>query len=276
MYDIRDHVLQRSVSSEKTYTLTCKEGSFLLPDAELVVYWKQEYHRMHAVQIGDGMKLVLRYEAPAIDVTVLPVHAIEQGLAVYKEYDEDTDARLVYLYKYAAGDAWRQIINRYLQHIGSTGTLTVEKWFTRLRWIEVQSSSFLATPHSFSEYLAYMVGICLAYGKPKQIVDARVISWHVGLPMLWSLAEQYPLFQQMREVLAEAWIFMVHSVQNQQVGSLVQLTIHDAWLLDILEGIRFDTQATSSRYEQLNEKLLTFLWEENTILANSVLKFVSK
>ncbi len=78
MYDIRDYVLQRAIVSERTYTFSCKEGSFLLPDAELAVYRKQEFQRMRASQIGDGMKVVLRYDALAFEYTTLSVHAIEQ------------------------------------------------------------------------------------------------------------------------------------------------------------------------------------------------------
>lgn len=133
MYAIRDHVIGRSFLSEKEFALSCKEGNFLLPDAEIVVHRKQEFHRMHPKHIGNGMKIPLHYPVRNFIHENLPVHAIESGLSVYKEYDEERDDWSTYLYKYAAGEEGRQKIQHYLQQIGSKGVLVTEKGFTRIQ-----------------------------------------------------------------------------------------------------------------------------------------------
>lgn len=69
----------------------------------------------------------------------------------------------------------------------------------------------------------------------------------------------YPSLEQLRDELAKEGIFMVTSVQKQHLGSLVQISIHDEWMLDILEAIRLDKSPRTSRYDQLVEKLLGFL-----------------
>lgn len=75
MQDISDHLIVKSRFSEKKLTVSCKEGKFLVPDAEVVVFWKQKFHRIHVQQIGDGMKLVLCY--PPHKIPKLSVHAVE-------------------------------------------------------------------------------------------------------------------------------------------------------------------------------------------------------
>lgn len=274
MYDIRDHVIWRTPASEKECAVSCKEGNFLLSDAEVVVYRKQEFHRMHPKNIGDGMRIPLHYPAHNFVHGDLPIHALESGLCAYKEYDEESDVWSTYLYKYAAGEEGREKIQRYLKQIGSNGVLIVEKGFTRIEWMATNTTLDMYV--SFQEKLAYMIGICLWYGKPKQIGDDRLMSWHIWLPLIWSLGHIYPSLEQLRDELAREGIFLVTSVQKQQVGSLVQISIHDEWVLDILESIRFGQHASVSRYEQLTDKLLSFLWDEKGILDNSVLKFVSK
>gem|GEM_PF-4418545 len=61
MVDIRNYVCAKTPVSEKRYTVTCKEGVFTLPDAEIVVYWKQNFQWMLPQQIGDGMSIPLFY-----------------------------------------------------------------------------------------------------------------------------------------------------------------------------------------------------------------------
>lgn len=75
MYDIRKHVCIKTLVSSKEYTIVAKEGTFLVPDAEILVVRKKELHRIHATQIGDGMKVVLQY--PALPERELPLQAIE-------------------------------------------------------------------------------------------------------------------------------------------------------------------------------------------------------
>ncbi len=274
MYDIRKHVCMKTLVSPKEYTLVCKEGTFLVPDAELLVIRKKELQRIPTAQIGDGMKVVVQY--PILPEIELPVQAIEAWLSVYQEYDEDSDQRATYLYKYTWGDQWRALLNTYLQQKGSRWVCRVEKWFTRLDGIGVRAEQMLPTYSTLADQLGCMIWICLWYGKPKQIAQGRVMSWHVWLPLVWSLAHLVPALEAMWDALAMHGIFIVRSVQTQQVGTLLQLTIHDAYLLDILEGIRLWKTATDQRYKELTEMIMSLLWAQGSILPNSVLKFVSK
>jgi hypothetical protein len=165
MYDIRNHVFIGKALSEKECVITFKEGKFLVPDAELLVYWKQKTHWIAAKQIGDGMKLILHY--PTRQFVVSSPHAFEAGLSVYKEYDETTDLRSIYLYKYVWGDEWRKKINAFLRQIGSSWTLSVEKWFTRLSWTLLSVPDLLTLSTTIDLQVAFMVWLCLAYGKTK-------------------------------------------------------------------------------------------------------------
>jgi hypothetical protein len=220
------------------------------------------------------MKVVAQY--PSLPVIELPVQAIEAWLSVYQEYDEDSDQRATYLYKYMWGDDWRALLTTYLQQKGSAWVLTVQKWFTRLEGIAVRGELLIPTYTTLEDQLGCMIWICLWYGKPKQIVDGRVMSWHVWLPLMWSLAHLIPALEAIRDALAIQGMFIVRSIQTQQVGTLLQLTIHDAYLLDILEGIRLWKTAPDQRYKELTNAITTLLSIQGSILPNSVLKFVSK
>jgi hypothetical protein len=220
------------------------------------------------------MRIVLQY--PVLPEIELPLQAIEAWLSVYQEYDEDTDQRATYLYKYMWWDVWRALLNTYLQQKGSAWVLTIQKWFTHLEWISVRADFLLPTYTTLADQLWCMIWLCLWYGKPKQILDGRVMSWHVWLPLVWSLAHLVQVLETIWDALAVQGIFIVRSLQTQQVGTLLQLTIHDAYLLDILEGIRLWKTASDQRYNELMDAIMSLLWTQGSILPNSVLKFVSK
>lgn len=274
MQDISDHLIVKSRFSEKKLTVSCKEGKFLVPDAEVVVFWKQKFHRIHVQQIGDGMKLVLCY--PPHKIPKLSVHAVETWLCLYQEYDESTDNLKTYLYKYSWGETWRMIVNNYLKTSGSTCFLMTEKWFTRVLWTTINVSSLLPTFSTFTDQLSCLVGVCLWYGKPKQITSDRCLSRHVVIPLVWSLAMVYPLLQKLIEDLAREGVFMVCSEQQQKVGSLLQITLYDEQLLDILSKIWLGTTPAQSRYTHLSQELADMIWEAHKRWENSVLKFVTK
>jgi hypothetical protein len=109
--------------------------------------------------------------------------------------------------------------------------------------------------------------------KPKQTIDNYLMSWHVGIPLIWTLANIYPILETFWDNLANEGIFLVRSFQQQRLWTLVQLTIYDDRLLDILESIWSGEKHSRWRYEQILAKVCQEIWADDIRLSNSVWNF---
>ena len=85
------------------------EGDFSVPDAEVLIYRKQALHRISTKQIGDGMQLIVGF--PLTPLTIDEQSYI-RGMSLYTAYDETTNQRQTYLYKFPKNDAWKATIQR--------------------------------------------------------------------------------------------------------------------------------------------------------------------
>lgn len=276
MYTIHDNLFIKQKLSEKEYQLSCAQGTFLVPDAEVLVYRKQDVQWMRTSQIGDGMEIILHF--PKVAHPPLSVHAVEAWLSVYHEYDEERNERDAYLYKYGGGDYGRERIQNFLRSIGSVWEIFVERWFTRFRGFcinEIKTYTHLVDA-DFCEQFAFLIWLCIGYGKPKQIVNDRIMSRHVWLPIVWSIAYLYEYIDAVCARLWQEGIYMVRSLQMQRIGSFMQCTIHDNEVLDYIDTIRTGNNYATTRWAYVLNKIYTLLWAGDERLHNSVLKFISK
>lgn len=271
MYDIRAYVYARTwITFSGTVEYIAKEGRFLLPNTEVLVYRKWDLHWIVAKQLGDGMKLLLQYPSESYRFSN---DAFMKGMSLYQEYDEDSDQWKTYLYKYGWGDVWKQHIQQILKEKILPVTLLSEKWFLRLQIDAVLSWEVLLT---YEDAFSYLLGVCIAYGKPKVHSDGEMVARHVWLPLVGSITTKRDHIQKVFETLGWYGIFISYTQQSQKFGSLIQMHIQDQEVLTALHQLWWWKDRQLPVWYASLEHMIDQIYDASPKKMNSVLKFIWK
>ena len=287
MLDLTPHLITWKKNSDTLLVIDTPEGDFSVPDAEVLIYRKQALHWISTKQIGDGLQLIVGF--PLTPLTIDEQSYI-RGMSLYTAYDETTNQRQTYLYKFPKNDAWKATIQRWFSLHWRDYTITPVDRFLTLAGVkpyEIATTQRLISPtRTRSELCSFLVGMCVAYGNVPVTKNPVLHTWTVSLPYVEHIDQYIDLLPQLRTALSAWGIFFTLTRQTQKIGYSLQITIHDREILQLLTTVLPDHRESIPKHDfftkQFPELLEKFSWENSldferiSLYSPSVWKFLSK
>ncbi len=162
-----------------------------MPLAEILVWWKRDWHWIKTNEIGDGMQPVYVAERPFM-LPKIDAAWLVRGMSLYKEFDEIKNIWSTYLYKFPKQDIYLETLQQVLS------THAPEYSVQRDRFVQLtgnvlphmnEDEAGIALTHSgHGGPISFLCGVCAAYGQLR--IDEDLTSVHATIPLVGSIAQQ--------------------------------------------------------------------------------------
>lgn len=242
-----NHLISRGSFSDRVYSIKFKEGEFYLPDDELLVRRKGNVHWVRANQVGDGMQLICVYRREKFQLdqllknqTFIPEDML-QGMQIYREYDEEKDETTIYLYKHAKDTKEIQYINNVLETYELAAQVKQQGHFVvmHIQGNDLPIINAVGSSSSFGQHLSFFLGLLLAYPSWGSIIEQTkdFTTRKTTIPLVGSIASYEQRIGEMIYEFQKKGIFLTKSVQQENLWSVLQVTVTDREILSLLRQL---------------------------------------
>lgn len=243
-------------------TISTKDHTFSTNAEELLVLWKGALHWRTIHEVGDGMEVLVWYDRETIWLEIDP-HFVEQWMWLYKEFDEDKNETISYLYGFGNDEESVEIVNEILEDFDVKNTVIAEGKFTKFEHTVHDLWLLESTDHASS----FLLWLLLVYGS--FIWDDEVL-FHasINLPMVWSITQHEETYWKAVSLLEDAWIYIRSEYTMHRSSQVWSVWIYDRELLTLMKYALWDERpvAKQNSAEQLLEACNEKAWTSYTFI----------
>ncbi|USN54249.1 MAG: hypothetical protein H6765_06835 [Candidatus Peribacteria bacterium] len=227
MYLEKHCIVRNCTDPSRQTTLSFPETSVTLPELEVLVWWKQAFHRRSVREVGDGMQLLLIYERPYI-LNDLAVEVFVNALSLYQEYDEEQNSYATFLYKFPKGGETLQVLQDVLDAYSDEVSVSQGR-FTQLLGVPVLSKSEVEKvlhKQKIAGALSLLFGLLMGYGNLRG--EGSILhNAHIKLPLMGSIVLYRDLIIASFQLLREHGMFLQYQEIQAKEVSYLEIYISD-------------------------------------------------
>lgn len=209
-------------------TLHTHDGTFDTSFKEILVVWKWKVQRVATKQFGDGMELIRLNQKPHMLKQQRP-ELVSHAVSIYKSYDEESDLRNTYAYRFPKD---QELINEVNSLLPEQTHLQIDGKFVRVTTDAPQVTHEklrMTIVHNGERWaLSFLYGLSLLYGQ--RVWEGEAM--HLMIPLQWSIIDFVPLLEWLEEYTAQQWWMISCETKTVSLWQHYEIMIADWTLLE--------------------------------------------